>query len=414
MSELQSVRGTQDLLPEQSLAFRHINQTTWKISELYGFGEISTPIFEYSPVFYRTLGETSDIVNKETYTFLDRGGDSITLRPEGTAGIARAFISEGMAHNLPLKFFYFGPMFRYERPQKGRYRQFHQMGVEVLGIESYMADVEVIALAYQTLKELGLENKCKLHINTLGDVESRLSYKQKLVEYFTQFKSELSPDSLVRLEKNPLRILDSKAPEDQKIVQGAPEFKNSLNESSQKFFAQILKQLDHLKIPYEVDQKLVRGLDYYCHTVFEFITTELGSQGALLAGGRYDGLISSMGGPQTPGVGWASGIERLALLIDSKKYESNLKNISVICADDAAEIKIMELATELRTHGFKVDVPMSGNMGKKMKRANKVGSQIALIIGGNELEKNTVTLKNLETGEQKELLQSEVLGELRK
>ena len=414
MSELQSVRGTQDLLPEQSLAFRHINQTTWKISELYGFGEISTPIFEYSPVFYRTLGETSDIVNKETYTFLDRGGDSITLRPEGTAGIARAFISEGMAHNLPLKFFYFGPMFRYERPQKGRYRQFHQMGVEVLGIESYMADVEVIALAYQTLKELGLENKCKLHINTLGDVESRLSYKQKLVEYFTQFKSELSPDSLVRLEKNPLRILDSKAPEDQKIVQGAPEFKNSLNESSQKFFAQILKQLDHLKIPYEVDQKLVRGLDYYCHTVFEFITTELGSQGALLAGGRYDGLISSMGGPQTPGVGWASGIERLALLIDSKKYESNLKNISVICADDAAEIKIMELATELRTHGFKVDVPMSGNMGKKMKRANKVGSPIALIMGGNELEKNTVTLKNLETGEQKELLQTEVLGELRK
>jgi histidyl-tRNA synthetase len=405
--KLQPVRGTQDLLPDMCRAFRTINDLAFQTASLYGFEEISTPMFEFSEVFHRTLGESSDMVSKETYTFLDRGGDSLTLRPEGTAGIARAFISNGLAQSLPLKFYYSGPMFRYERPQKGRYRQFHQIGVECLGVESPTADVECLAMAWDFLNQIGLSGKINLEINSLGDPESRLKHRDLLVTYLQDFKTQLSADSQVRLEKNPLRILDSKDPGDQKIIGMAPLLKDCLNQASKDFFAQVLAGLSTLKIPYQTSDKLVRGIDYYTHTVFEFVTTELGAQGTVLAGGRYDGLIETMGGPKTPGVGWASGMERLALLLDPALTKSQLKVIAVIAADEKAESKSLEISHQLRQRGFQVDQPSSGNMGKKMKRANKIGAQFAIILGETELQTNSLTIKNLVSGEQKTVTEAE-------
>lgn len=400
---LQPARGTQDLLPSTCLTFRKIDESALQLASLYGYEPISTPIFEFSDVFHRTLGESSDMVSKETYTFLDRGGDSLTLRPEGTAGIARAFISNGLAQNLPLKFYYSGPMFRYERPQKGRYRQFHQLGVECLGLESAQADVECIALAHDLIGKLGLAGKAELHINSLGDAESRKIHRDLLVSYLQDFKNDLSADSKVRLEKNPLRILDSKDANDQKILLNAPSLKNCLNQLSQDFFAQVLAGLDALKIPYIVNDKLVRGIDYYTHTVFEFVTTELGAQGTILAGGRYDGLIEQMGGQKTPGVGWASGIERLSLMVSPDLFKKDHKIIAVLAAEDLATAKCLQISHKLRARGLQVEMPASGNMGKKMKRANKVGAAYAIIIGSSELADNTVTLKNLGTGDQQTL-----------
>ena len=406
--QLQPARGTQDLLPETSLAFRKIDELAFAQSRLYGYEPLQTPIFEFSDVFHRTLGETSDMVSKETYTFQDRGGDSLTLRPEGTAGIARAFISNGLAQNLPLKFFYTGPMFRYERPQKGRYRQFHQIGVECLGLESPQSDVECISLAYDILKKLGIDKKAQLQINSLGDPESRKIHREKLVAYLDQFKNDLSAESKIRLEKNPLRILDSKDPGDQKILQGAPALKDCLNDDSKKFFADVLAGLKALNIPFEVSDRLVRGIDYYTHTVFEFVTTELGAQGALSAGGRYDGLIEQMGGPKTSGVGWASGIERLALMISPELFKSDQKIIAVLAADDIAISKCLQISQALRNRNFQVEMPLSGNMGKKMKRANKVGAAYTVIVGSTELEQKTVTIKNLGNGEQKTIPEAEL------
>lgn len=401
MAKLQRVRGTRDMLSEECQIFRKIEETALKISSLCGFTEIDTPIFEATEVFHRTLGETSDVIHKETYTFTDRSGDSLTLRPEGTAGIARAFISEGMQQNLPLKFYYSGPMFRHERPQKGRYRQFHQIGVEVLGMDSPLADVEVIELAYNLLNEIKLEGQFQLEINTLGDQTSRENYRTALVNYLSQFKDQLSPDSQMRLDKNPLRILDSKSEGDQKIIQGAPRLEDSLTPEAKKFFGDVSEGLKKLGIAYTVNPRLVRGLDYYSHTVFEFTTTALGAQGTLLAGGRYDGLISMMGGPQTPGVGWAAGIERLAELASSKLVTEPQTLITVIGADAASEMKGLEFAQSLRKKGFMCESILSGNIGKKLKRANKLQAKWALIIGESEMASQTISCKNLLTGEQK-------------
>ncbi len=408
--KLQPVRGTQDLLPETCRAFRKIDELAYQTATLYGYEEISTPIFEFSDVFHRTLGETSDMVSKETYTFQDRGGDSLTLRPEGTAGIARAFISNGLAQNLPLKLYYNGPMFRYERPQKGRYRQFHQIGVECLGLETPTADIECLALGYDLLNKIGLMGRVQLEINSLGDPESRKAHRDLLVSYLKDFEKDLSPDSQTRLQKNPLRILDSKDPNDQKLLVGAPLLKNCLNQFSQDFFGQVLEGLNTLKIPHKVSDRLVRGIDYYTHTVFEFITTDLGAQGAVLAGGRYDGLIEMMGGPKTSGVGWASGVERLALLLDPASVVSNLKTVAVISADDRADKKCLELSHALRLKNVRVEMPGSGNVGKKMKRANKVGAHFAVIIGETELQSGSVTLKDLGSGEQKTLSETELFA----
>jgi histidyl-tRNA synthetase len=288
LSSLQPVRGTHDLLPDDSRRHRWVEETAFASARRYGFGEVSTPIFEFTEVFTRTLGETSDVVTKEMYTFADRSGESITLRPEGTAGVARAFISNGLSQSLPLKLFYRGPMFRHERPQKGRLRQFHQVGVELLGVESPLADVEVIALAWRVLSELGLAAKVRLEINTLGDAESRDAYRATLTAYLSQFRSSLSEDSRNRLDRNPLRVLDSKDEGDRRIVENAPLMTDSLSPAAHAFFEQVTCGLHKLCIPFMVNPRLVRGLDYYCHTAFEFTTTALGAQGTVLAGGRYD------------------------------------------------------------------------------------------------------------------------------
>ncbi|WP_374078650.1 histidine--tRNA ligase [Bdellovibrio bacteriovorus] len=402
-SKIQRVRGTRDLLPEDSLLFRFVEESAYEKSLLYGYGEIETPIFEFSDVFHRTLGETSDVVNKETYDFTDRGGENLTLRPEGTAGVARAFISEGMMQNLPLKFYYSGPMFRYERPQKGRYRQFYQLGAECLGYDSPLADVECIALAWDILQKIGISSDCTLEINTLGDAESRAAYREALVKYFTAHQDQLSADSKMRLEKNPLRILDSKDEGDKKLNANAPKLEQYLNETSQTFFKKVLEGIEKLGIPYKVNDHLVRGLDYYCHTVFEFTTSKLGAQGTVLAGGRYDGLIETMGGPKTPGVGWAAGIDRLADLTPKELAITKEVLIAVIGADDQGEDESVKVAHEIRARGLKAENFLSGKMGKKMQKANKVGAHYALILGGNEVANKTVTVKNFANGEQSEI-----------
>ncbi len=397
---LQRVRGTQDLLPEISRKFRFIENLAWNEAKNYGYGEIDTPIFEMSEVFHRTLGETSDMVHKETYTFEDRGGDSVTLRPEGTAGIARAFISEGLAQNLPLKYFYSGPMFRYERPQKGRYRQFHQIGIESLGYDNPLSDVEVISLASDFLKKLDLLSSCKLQLNTLGDAISRGQYRDQLVAYFTKFKNDLSADSQMRLEKNPLRILDSKDPNDRKLIVDCPNMEASMTDDSKKFFARVREGLEQNQIPYEVSSTLVRGIDYYTHTVFEFVTEKLGAQGTVLAGGRYDGLIETMGGPKTPGVGWAAGLERLAELTQENLIPAQVLKAAIVPADEAGEIWALSVAKDLRAQGYATEILWNGNVGKKMKKAASLGAEYALIVGATEAQNKSVTVKNLGTGEQ--------------
>lgn len=405
-TKLQRVRGTRDLLPEDNLLFRFVEQSAYEKALLYGYGEIETPIFEFSDVFHRTLGETSDVVNKETYDFTDRGGEHLTLRPEGTAGVARSFISEGMMQNLPLKFYYSGPMFRYERPQKGRYRQFYQVGAECLGYDSPLADVETIAMAWDLLQKLGIAQDCTLEINTLGDSESRAAYREALVQYFTAHQEQLSADSKTRLEKNPLRILDSKDEGDKKINVNAPKLEQYLNETSQSFFKKVLAGIEKLGIPYKVNSHLVRGLDYYCHTVFEFTTSKLGAQGTVLAGGRYDGLIETMGGPKTPAVGWAAGIDRLADLTPKELAIKKEVLIALIGADEQGEEESIKIAHLMRTRGLKTENFLSGKMQKKMQKASKAGAHYALILGGNEVTNKTVTLKNLTTGEQSEIPQT--------
>ncbi len=316
MSALRPVRGTHDIVGDDALRHRKVVETGREIAARYGYGEIATPVFEFTEVFARTLGETSDIVTKEMYSFEDRGGERITLRPEFTAGVARALISGALGQSLPIRLFLSGPVFRYERPQKGRLRQFHQIDIEVLGAPEPEADVEVIAVGRRILEALGLGAKVTLELNTLGDPSSRRAYRERLVDYLAGFREQLSEDSRARLERNPLRILDSKDPGDRTILEDAPVLTDCLNEASQAFFAKVRAGLDALGIAYRVNPRLVRGLDYYTHTAFEFTTTELGAQGAVLAGGRYDGLVATMGGPDTPGIGWAAGIERLAMLLD--------------------------------------------------------------------------------------------------
>ncbi len=401
MSSLQPVRGTHDIYAEDGRRHRHVVETARGVAETYGYDEISTPIFEFSEVFKRTLGDVSDIVTKEMYSFTDRGGEAITLRPEGTAGVCRALVSNGLLQNLPLKFFYHGPMFRYERPQKGRQRQFHQIGIELLGVAQPQADVEVIALGARILDRLGIRGHITLELNTLGDTESRQAYRKALVDYLSQFRDRLSEDSRMRLDRNPLRILDSKDEGDRRIVANAPLFSDHLNDASRGFFAAVTADLDRLGIVYKLKPHLVRGLDYYCHTAFEFTTDALGAQGTVMAGGRYDGLMEMMGGPATPGVGWAAGIERLAMLAEAPTAQR--RPIAVIPAGEIAHGPALQLAERLRGAGFTVDLGYSGNLGKRMKRANRIGAAAAVILGEDELARNGVTLRDLDSGEQEAL-----------
>ena len=401
---LQPARGTRDIYGAELTAFKQVENTVRDFAKRYGFGEIQTPIFEATEVFCRGVGETSDIVSKEMYTFSDRGGESFTLRPEGTAGVVRAFVSEGMAQNLPVKLFYAGPMFRYERPQKGRYRQLHQAGVEILGAATPQTDVEVLCLAWDVLCALGLGGNVRLELNTLGDAESRAAYRDALVAYFSQYREQLSEDSRVRLEKNPLRILDSKDEGDKKLIEKAPEMTAYLNEPSKAFFDDVKAGLDALGIPYVVNPRLVRGLDYYRHTVFEFVTESLGAQGTVLAGGRYDGLVRQMGGPETAGIGFGAGIDRLALLItELGKVDSEPRPIAVVPAGEDAVLPSMKAAHVLRQNGFIVDEAYTGNMAKRLKKANKINACAAVIMGGDEIAKGVATVRNLDSGEQKEV-----------
>lgn len=398
MSNLQPVRGTHDLLSEGRKRHRHVEDVAMATSALYGFEEMATPIFEFTDVFARTLGDTSDIVTKEMYTFETKGGESITLRPEGTAGVARAFISNGLAQHAPIKAFYKGPMFRHERPQKGRQRQFHQIGVELIGVEGPQADIEVIALATHILASLGLSASVTLELNSLGDIESRAAFRSVLVDYFKVYESDLSDDSLGRLGKNPLRILDSKDEGDRKIIEGAPDFADHLNDASKAFIDAVQQGLSDLSIPYTRNVKLVRGLDYYCHTAFEFTTTSLGAQGTVLAGGRYDGLIKQMGGPSTPGVGWAAGIERLAMLSDVSLTKN--RPISVVPVSSDLTRKAQTLVQDLRKTGLFIEFSFTGNMKKRLKRADKSNARAAVILGEDELKDGNVVLRDLDSGEQ--------------
>jgi histidyl-tRNA synthetase len=400
-AKLSPVRGTQDLLPDEQRVHRHVEDTAWRVAELYGFGEVSTPIFEFTDVFARTLGDTTDIVTKEMYTFEDRGGEGITLRPEGTAGVARAFISNGLTQELPLKFFYRGPMFRYERPQKGRRRQFHQVGVELLGVPGVQADIEVIALGRQILDELKLTGTVTLELNTLGDKESRDAYRQTLVAYLEGFKDKLSEDSLKRLYTNPLRILDSKDEGDREIVADAPSLMDSLNDDSRAVFDDLCDGLSRIGIDFTHNDRLVRGLDYYCHTAFEFTTDDLGAQGTVLAGGRYDGLIGQMGGPETPGIGWAAGVERLSLLAGGVSEPA--RPIAVLPIGEAAMNEALMLTQRLRREGFAVELGYSGNLKKRLNRANKANARAAVILGEDELARNAGTVRDMDSGEQVEV-----------
>ena len=399
MNKVQPVRGTYDLYGEAKRKAKKVISTGSRIVEKYGFEEIETPIFEFTEVFSRNLGDTSDIVTKEMYCFQDRGGESLTLRPEGTAGVVRAFISEGMQQNLPVKMYYAGPMFRYERPQKGRQRQFTQFGVELLGVEVPQADIEVIAMAYEFIESLGLSGTVTVEINSLGDKESRDAYRAKLVAYLKENYDKLSEDSKNRLDKNPLRVLDSKEECDKAVVAGAPLYQDSLNETSKNFFNTVLKGLDNLGIRYRVNNRLVRGLDYYSHTVFELITDKLGAQGTVLAGGRYDGLVEQMGGGKVSGIGWACGVERLSMLLEEDV--SLPRPVAVIPVGEDTNDKALQIACQLRKAGFRVEQAYGGNLKKRMMKANKVNAEKAIIIGSEELAAGNVTVKNLDNGEQR-------------
>ena len=410
MSRLQPARGTSDLLPSVMAAHRRVMDTARDVAGLYGFQEMATPIFEFAEVFSRPLGDSSDVVTKETYNFTDRGGETLTLRPENTAGVVRAMISNGLTQSLPLKFFYAGPMFRYERPQKGRMRQFHQIGIEYLGPRDGLADAEIIACGARVLAGLGVLDRCRLHLNSLGDAESRQAYRTALLAFFKAHAADLSDDSKARLQTNPLRILDSKDRGDRAILENAPRLDEYLNDSSKRHFAAVTSALDSAGIDWTFDPLLVRGLDYYCHTAFEFITEALGAQGTVLGGGRYDGLSEMLGGPQVAGVGWAAGVERLAMLVGDQLPET--PQVAILPMDEEGEADAHRLAEMLRDNGFAVDLAVGGAIGKRMKKADRAGVRMAVILGSDELAAGTAQLRDLATGTQSSIAQADLAAAL--
>ncbi|MEQ9116314.1 MAG: histidine--tRNA ligase [Rickettsiales bacterium] len=392
MSNLQPARGTKDLLFKEQEEFTHIVSLARHVSSLFGYSEMSTPIFEFTEVFKRTLGDFSDIVNKEMYTFEDRKGQSLTLRPEFTASVMRSVISNGLYNKLPLKLFSWGPLFRYERPQKGRMRQFHQINCEYIGSPKAVADIEVISLAHLLLDRLGVLDKVRLEINSLGDFNSRSLYIEKLVDYYSKYKNDLSEDSRLRFDRNPLRILDSKDSGDKKINQSAPKLEEHLNKESKRFFEEVLSGLDALGIKYYQNHSMVRGLDYYNHTAFEFITEELGAQGTVLAGGRYDGLIKTMGGKDSPGVGFAAGIERLVELADIKVSRNQL--VSIIVTNPEYEHDAMKLSSQLRRNEISVEIEEQNNPAKALKKAIERGAGLVVYFD-NRVALESCIVKNL-------------------
>ncbi|GAM00870.1 histidine--tRNA ligase [Sphingomonas parapaucimobilis] len=392
------VRGTQDIFGDEQRRFAQVLATFEHVHGLYAFQRLDLPVFEDTQVFARSIGETTDVVSKEMYTFPDRGGDLLTLRPEFTAGIARAYLTEGWQQYAPLKLVTSGAVFRYERPQKGRYRQFHQIDAEILGAPEPAADVELLVMADQLLRKLGISEGVTLQLNTLGDAATRDAWRDALVAHFEAHRDQLSEDSLVRLEKNPLRILDSKDPRDRPIADAAPDIDAYLTPEARAFFEAVTAGLDAAGVAWTRNARLVRGLDYYRHTAFEFVTDRLGSQGTVLAGGRYDGLIESLGGPATAGVGWAAGVERLAMLLDEP--EKPVIDAVVVPMGAAAELRATGLVAELRRMDIATDMAFRGNMKRRMAKANDQGASYALILGDDELANGQVQVKALTTGEQ--------------
>lgn len=411
MAALQPVRGTRDLIGEEMRRHRHVVETARRVAGLYGFDEWATPVFEDTRVFARTLGDTSDVVTKEMYSFDDRGGDSITLRPENTAGVCRALVSNGLTQSLPQRVFYAGPMFRYERPQKGRYRQFHQIGAELIGPSEPLADAEVIALGWDVLRELGVAEDAVLELNTLGDAASRAAYRDALVEYFAAHGDALSADSRERLGRNPLRILDSKDEGDRRLVADAPTIHAHLTPEAAAFYDRLREHLARLGVPFRENPRIVRGLDYYNHTAFEFVTTRLGAQGTVLAGGRYDGLVAEMGGPPTPAVGWAAGVERLAMLMAAPPPPP--APVAVIpVGGPAEEAAALDVLQALRRAGLRAEMAYRGNLKRRMERANRTGARAAVLLGEAEAARGVAQVKDLATGVQTEVPVGEVAAHL--
>lgn len=397
-NKTQPVRGTHDHLPLEKKQYNYILSKALKVAEVYGYQYMETPIFEFSDVFTKSLGDSSDIVSKEMYTFKDKSEEEITLRPEGTAGIIRAIISNGLTHKIPFKAFYSGPMFRYERPQKGRLRQFHQIGIELIGSLEPEADIEVISCGKRILEELEINNFINLEINNLGDLSDRKKYKDILLNYLKDYRTELSLESRNRLDKNPLRILDSKNRNDIEIIKKAPKINEYIGNESKNSFEEVKKGLKSLNIKFSVNHNLVRGLDYYGHTTFEFTSDRLGSQNAILAGGRYNNLIKNMGGPDLAGIGWAAGIERLMLMIPPFKNESKI--VSVIPVENQYNEICFKLTDNLRKKFIHTDISFSGNLKKRLRYANKINSKYAIIIGEEEVSQNSALVKNLDNGNQ--------------
>ncbi|MFT6332906.1 MAG: histidyl-tRNA synthetase [Lentimonas sp.] len=407
-TKLQPVRGTKDLFGDEILIFNQIVNIAKNAASNYGFKEISTPIFEFSEIFERNLGETSDIISKEVYKFPDRSDNSLTLRPEFTAGVIRAFISNGvLSQTLPQKLFSFGPVFRYDRPQKGRQRQFHQINFESIGQSHFLNDVEVISLSAEILQKLNVLEKTKLQINSLGSPETKEKYQIALVEYFSKFQNDLSSDSQNRLEKNPLRILDSKDKKDIEIAQNAPLISNSFELAAQLNFDNILNALEKSAVKYQVNERLVRGLDYYTSTVFEFVTEDLGAQNTVLAGGRYDNLIRKMGGGDFPAIGFAAGIERLMLL--SVNNAEKTRPVSVIYVTENEQSEALKLALNLRNSGIPCEIVFGSNMKKQMKKATLANCKFVIILGEEEIKSGEFTIKNFDLGKEEKISKDKIL-----
>ena len=415
IQKIQSIRGMGDMLPNDASYWQRLESVCRTATEVYGYHEIRFPLLEMTALFKRAVGEVTDIVEKEMYTFADRNGDSLSLRPEGTASCVRAALQAGLLHNQTQRLWYMGPMFRHERPQKGRYRQFHQFGVEAFGFSSPALEVEQLLLTQAIFKELGLLDQVSLQLNTLGSFESRARYRERLVDYFQQYHDDLDEDSQRRLTTNPLRILDSKSPQMQELIENAPRLLDHLDLHSQQHFDQVCQLLTELNVPFTVNTTLVRGLDYYCHTVYEWVTTSLGAQGTVCAGGRYDGLVEKLGGKSTPAVGFAMGLERLLLLLQQQQSMSVTMDAYVVCLGHEAISHGLKLAEQLRQSlpGFKVVVDVSGSSAKsQFKKADKSGAHYALVIAEQEVKSQSVTVKYLREEQPQQQLSYNQLVEL--
>ncbi len=411
--KLQPVRGMKDVLSDEYKRLKYITDAANRVSSYYGFEPIDIPIMEYTEVFSRTLGEDSDVVNKEMYSFNDRGGDSLTLRPEFTAGIVRAIFSGGLQQNLPLRLFSHGPVFRYDRPQKGRYRQFSQINFEMLGQEGAFTDAEMIAMARQFLSEIGVLDKVTLELNSLGCEETRAAHRCALVEYFSKYKDSLSKDSLTRLEKNPLRILDSKEPNEQEIIAGAPKVSDYYTKESRSYFEELQSHLEDFDISYQINPAMVRGLDYYSHTTFEFTTDQLGAQGTVLAGGRYDKLAEIMSSKSMPAIGCAGGVERLRFLTDISPSSQPEIRIMPIEDSDSNSSYVTKTLKTLREAGIKTTLDSRGKLAKRMQRALQDEVKYLIFVGAEEVQHSQLQVKNLSSREETTVAFDKIIDFLR-